>query len=120
MAKGNIANNLLTINQPIDRDFKKRTQFTVAQTGKNAITHVEVLKRFNSKTLCNVEIETGRTHQIRVHMKFIGHPILGDNVYSTSSRDKGQLLQAYFLQFKHPKTLKRMIFNLPLSKRILL
>ena len=119
MVKGNLSNNKLEINQPIDRDFKKRNKFVVAKTGKEAITKVTVLKRFNSKTLCDIELLTGRTHQIRVHMNFIGHPILGDSFYSRTSRNQGQLLQAYYLQFIHPESLKEISFCTQISDRIL-
>ena len=120
MAKGNIINSNITINQPIDRDFKQRNKYKVAKTGKAALTHVTVLERFNSKTLCEIEIESGRTHQIRVHMNFIGHPLLGDTFYSKSMRTQGQLLQAFKLSFVHPIELKNMTIELPISKRILL
>lgn len=119
MAKGNVISSNITINQPIDRDFKQRNKYKVAKTGKDALTHVSVLERFNSKTLCEIEIETGRTHQIRVHMNFIGHPLLGDTFYSKSMRAQGQLLQACKLSFIHPVHLKKMTIVLPISKRIL-
>ena len=82
LVRGNIKENEATINMPIGRSTKDRKKMAVTKTGKEAITHFKVLKRFGNYTLIEVNIETGRTHQIRVHMSEIGYPIVGDIVYS--------------------------------------
>ena len=81
LVRGNIKENEATINMPIGRSTKDRKKMAVTKTGKEAITHFKVLKRFGDYTLIEVNIETGRTHQIRVHMSEIGYPIVGDIVY---------------------------------------
>lgn len=96
-----------TIDAPIGRDEKDRKKMAVNhKNGKNAITHYRVLERFAEYTYIECQLETGRTHQIRVHMTSIGHPLLGDSVYSTKkwpySLD-GQTLHAYILGFNHPR-----------------
>ena len=83
----------------------------VTKTGKNAVTHIKVLKRYDKYTLLEVNIETGRTHQIRVHLSYIGYPIIGDCVYSNGRNEfgvVGQCLHAKCLEFKHPITGKSM------------
>jgi 23S rRNA pseudouridine1911/1915/1917 synthase len=85
---------------------------------KKAITHFRVLERYKSATLIELSLETGRTHQIRVHMNYIGHPVIGDPIYGKGNRviyDDGQLLFAHEIKFIHPKTKKEMTFsvNLP-------
>ena len=90
-----------------------------AENAKEAETSYVVLQHFGSKTLLDVSPKTGRTHQIRVHMHHIGHPIIGDPDYgSERKKGKGQLLQAYKLSFNHPQTGLRLTFELPLSKRL--
>ena len=87
--------------------------------GKDAITFFHVEKRFNQYTLVSCRLTTGRTHQIRVHMNYIGYPIEGDPVYGTRKHfiyDKGQLLHAYRLTFVHPRTGKEMTFEAPLPE----
>ena len=91
----------------------------VTKTGKEAITHFKVLKRYLEYTLLEVNIETGRTHQIRVHLSQIGYPIVGDEVYSNGKNPfnvKGQMLHAAKLTFKHPTTNKEVTFEAPLPK----
>ena len=101
------------INAPIGRDPNNRQNMTVTPlNSKNAITLFKVLKRFDDSTLLDVELLTGRTHQIRVHMKYINHPVLNDAKYSRKVLDdSGQYLHAYYLSFIHPKTLERMSFS---------
>ena len=102
---GNIGEDELTINAPLGRSSKDRKKMAVVQGGKNAITHVFVRQRFGTYTLVECKLETGRTHQIRVHMASINHPILGDDIYGKASnrfKTDGQALHAYKLGFVHP------------------
>ncbi|MDD6201652.1 MAG: RluA family pseudouridine synthase [Lachnospiraceae bacterium] len=97
-----------TINAPIGRDKKDRKKMAVNEVnGKNAITHYRVLERFREYTYIECRLETGRTHQIRVHMASIGHPLLGDEVYTNRKcpyQLTGQTLHAYILGFVHPRS----------------
>ena len=96
---------------PIGRSTKDRKKMAVRKDGKEAITHFKVLKRYHNYTLLEVKIDTGRTHQIRVHMAEIGHPIVGDMVYSNGKNEfgvVGQMLHAKSLDFKHPITGKQI------------
>lgn len=108
------------IDTYIDRSQKDRKMMAVSREGKGrrAITHYKVLERLGGYSLVEYELKTGRTHQIRVHSKHIGHPIVGDRVYggSTSLYDQGQLLHAFRLQFTHPRTKQLMSFEAPLPK----
>ena len=91
----------------------------VNKNGKNAITHFKVIERFKNYTLLEVKIETGRTHQIRVHLSEIGYPIVGDVVYSNGKNEwriEGQCLHAKSLKFKHPITEKEMFIQAPLPE----
>lgn len=91
----------------------------VNKNGKNAITHFKVIERFKNYTLLQVKIETGRTHQIRVHLSEIGYPIVGDAVYSNGKNEwgiKGQCLHAKSLKFRHPVTDKEMFIEAPLPE----
>lgn len=113
LVRGIIKENDATINIPIARSISDRKKMAVARNGKEAITHFKVLKRSyeNDCTLLEVKIETGRTHQIRVHLSYIGHPVIGDDVYSNGKNKwgiKGQCLHAQNLKFKHPITGKQM------------
>ncbi len=95
------------INKPIGRHVTDRKRMAVNDKGKSAITHYKVLTRFEKYTLVECKLETGRTHQIRVHMASIGHPILGDEVYSNQKSPyklQGQSLHAKILGFMHPTT----------------
>ena len=104
-----------TINMPIGRDVKDRKKLAVNfENGKDAITHYKVLKRFQNFTYIECRLETGRTHQIRVHMSQIGHPVLGDDVYGPKNCPYhliGQTLHAKKLGFLHPTTKKYMEFD---------
>lgn len=103
-----------TIDAPIGRDEKDRQKMCItAKNSKPAITHFKVKERFGSYTLVECRLETGRTHQIRVHMQYIGHPIVGDPKYSyRKTMDcQGQLLHAYKLTFIHPTSGKEVSFS---------
>lgn len=111
LVRGVVPENEATINMPIGRSTKDRKKMAVTKSGKEAITHFKVLERFNKYTLLEVKIDTGRTHQIRVHLSEIGHPVVGDEVYSNGKNEfgvKGQLLHAKSLDFKHPIAGKEM------------
>ncbi|MGI6484985.1 MAG: RluA family pseudouridine synthase [Tepidanaerobacteraceae bacterium] len=115
---GSITENISTIDAPIGRHPIRRTCMTVNENNsKAAVTHFKVLERFRNFTYLELQIETGRTHQIRVHMKFIGHPVVGDPVYSRKKHPfkiKGQALHAYRIQFLHPTTRKQLDFEAPI------
>ena len=110
---GNIQNDTGTIDAPIGRSLNDRKKMAVIAGGKEAITHFKVLKRYGEVTLIELRLETGRTHQIRVHMDYIGHPVVNDPVYGNKKLfdDSGQCLHAKTLGFVHPKTLKYMEFD---------
>ena len=111
LVRGVIAEDEATINMPIARSKKDRKKMAVDKEGKEAITHFKVLKRYDNYTLLEIKIDTGRTHQIRVHMSQIGHPVVGDDVYSNGKNEfgvEGQMLHARSLDFKHPITGKEI------------
>lgn len=112
LVRGIIKENEATIKMPIARSKTDRKKMAVDPKGKEAITHFKVLNRFENKyTLLKINIETGRTHQIRVHMSYIGYPIIGDEVYSNGKNEfgiHGQCLHAWQLDFIHPTTGKQM------------
>lgn len=119
LVRGVVNENEATIDMPIGRSTKDRKKMAVRKDGKEAITHFKVLKRFPKYTLLEVKIDTGRTHQIRVHMAEIGHPVVGDVVYSNGKNDfgvVGQMLHAKSLDFKHPITGKQMHLEAELPK----
>lgn len=113
---GNIKEDHGVINKPIDRNPKDRKKMAVISTGREAVTIWTVLERFNQFTLLELELKTGRTHQIRVHLAYIKHGIVGDDVYGPDIKIKipvkivGQSLHAYKLQFVHPRTKKELEF----------
>lgn len=111
LVRGKLKENEATIDMPIGRSTKDRTKMAVSKNGKNAVTHIKVIERFKNYTLLEVNIETGRTHQIRVHLSQIGYPIVGDYVYSNGKNPfgvEGQMLHSQKLEFKHPITEKEM------------
>lgn len=120
LVKGIVKENEATIDMPIGRSTSDRKKMAVSKKGKNAITHFKVLKRFGNKyTLLEVNIETGRTHQIRVHLSHIGYPIVGDDVYSNGKNEwgiVGQCLHATKIEFKHPITNKQMCLEAKLPE----
>lgn len=119
LVKGFVKENEATINMPIGRSAKDRKKMAVSKNGKNAVTHFKVIERFVNYTLLEVKIETGRTHQIRVHLSQIGYPIVGDAVYSNGKNEwgiEGQCLHAKSLKFKHPITGKEMFIEAPMPE----
>lgn len=119
LVRGQVPEEEATINMPIARSTKDRKKMAVSKTGKEAITHFKVLKRYDKYTLLEVKIDTGRTHQIRVHLSEIGYPVIGDTVYSNGKNEfgvDGQMLHAKSLDFKHPITEKQMHLEAELPK----
>lgn len=116
LVRGIVKENEASIDMPIGRSDKDRKKMAVKKNGKSAITHFKVLERFpkHNCTLLEIKIETGRTHQIRVHLAHIGYPVIGDEVYSSGKNEwnvKGQCLHAKSLKFKHPITNKEMFLE---------
>lgn len=117
LVEGSIKEDAGTIDAPIGRHPVHRKKMAVVPGGRRAVTHFRVLERFKQYTLIEARLETGRTHQIRVHMAYIGHPVVGDPVYGYKKQSfnlKGQLLHAQCLGFKHPRTGRYMEFCAPL------
>lgn len=119
LVRGNIEENEGVIKMPIARDTKDRKKMAVSGKGKEAITDFKVLKRYGDFTLVEIRIETGRTHQIRVHFAEIKHPVIGDTVYSNGKNPfgvVGQMLHAKSIEFMHPISKKNMKIEAPLPK----
>lgn len=118
LVHGVIKENQGTIDAPLGRSLKDRKKQTVVADGRHAVTHFRVLERFRDYTLVACRLETGRTHQIRVHMKYIGHLLAGDPLYGPRKTlpGNGQYLHARLLGFKHPRTGKQMTFTAPLPE----
>ncbi len=115
---GNIVHDNGMIDAPIGRDARDRQKMTVTDKGsRDARTHFQVLERFGKSTYIECALETGRTHQIRVHMKYINHPVMGDEKYGKKCsymNTNGQVLHAYKITFIHPRTQKEMTIEAPL------
>ena len=119
LVKGVIVENTATIDMPIARSTKDRKKMAVDKNGKEAITHYKVVQRYDKYTLLEIKIDTGRTHQIRVHMAYIGHPVVGDLQYSNGKNEfgiEGQMLHSKYLEFDHPITGKRLKLEAPLPE----
>ncbi|MNW29383.1 Ribosomal large subunit pseudouridine synthase D [compost metagenome] len=119
LVHGNVNHDQGTVDAPIGRDPHDRKMYTVQErNSKHAVTHFHVVERFGDYTLLELKLETGRTHQIRVHMKFIGHPLVGDPMYGRSKGIKmdGQALHAAVLGFIHPSTGEYMEFAAPIPE----
>lgn len=119
LVRGNVQDDEATIDMPIARSKVDRKKMAVDKNGKEAVTHFKVLKRYGNYTLLEIKIDTGRTHQIRVHMSYIGYPVVGDSVYSSGKNEfgvEGQMLHARYLKFKHPITGKELNLEAPLPE----
>ncbi|MDE6001662.1 MAG: RluA family pseudouridine synthase, partial [Clostridia bacterium] len=119
LLEGNLKTDSGTVTTYIGRNPSDRIKMAVVppEKGKLAITDYEVIKRYQGFTLCRFDLKTGRTHQIRVHAKYLGHPVVGDPVYGNKKQKfklNGQLLHAYRLTFTHPATDNEMTFEAPL------
>lgn len=115
---GQIKEDEGTIDAPLGRNPQDRKKQAVVKGGRHAVTHFKIIKRYDNFTLVKCILETGRTHQIRVHMKYIGHPLVGDPLYGPRKMigKNGQFLHAALLGFKHPRTGKEMVFEAPLPE----
>lgn len=116
---GNLRENSGTVDAPIARDSRDRKRMAVVPGGRRAVTHWEVIARYPGYTHVRCRLETGRTHQIRVHMAYLGHPILGDTVYGAKKAVPGltgQCLHAVGLQFIHPRTKELVSLTCPLPE----
>lgn len=114
LVHGNITTERGTVDAPIGRHPVRRKEMAVIEGGRHAVTHFAVLERFAAYTLVEAKLETGRTHQIRVHMAYISHPVVGDPVYGPKSNPfgvDGQLLHAKILGFTHPRTGQYLEFS---------
>ncbi len=119
LVAGNIREDSGTVDAPIGRHPTDRKRMAVVNSGRRAVTHFRILYRFSSVTVLSLELETGRTHQIRVHMAYIHHPVVGDQVYSNGKNAlgmEGQALHGWRLQFTHPVTGEHMSFEVPLPE----
>lgn len=121
LVEGIIMEDTATIDAPIGRDKNNRKKMTVtSENSKDAVTHIKVLDRYKNSTLIKCKLETGRTHQIRVHLSYIGHPVVNDPVYGHKKlidKDFGQMLHAEKLGFVHPTTKEYMEFTAKPPKR---
>ncbi len=119
LVEGTLKNDEGTITGDIGRDKTDRKKMAIVEGGKPAITHYKVKERYTGYTLVEFILQTGRTHQIRVHTKSVGHPIVGDKTYGFAKQKfnlQGQLLHAYMLELTHPSTGERLNFTCPLPQ----
>ena len=117
LLEGKLKDDKGIVDTFINRSPKDRKKMAVSNSGRRAITEYEVLKRFDNYTLCRFSLKTGRTHQIRVHAKHLGHPVVGDIEYGYKNQKfklNGQLLHAERLEFTHPVTEERVSFSAPI------
>ncbi len=121
LVEGIIPHETGTIDAPIGRDINNRQKMAVTdKNGKDSITHFKVLHRYDDKTLVECVLETGRTHQIRVHMAYIGHPIVNDPLYNKKKSDSfGQMLHSKSIEFIHPITKERIYYEVDPPKEFL-
>ena len=122
LVNGNLKEDSGTIDLPIGRHPVDRKKMAVTGDGKNAVTHWSVLERFGTHTLLHIALETGRTHQIRVHMAYIKHPVAGDSVYSSGENKlglRGQALHGYALHFLNPTLQEDMRFEVPMPEYLM-
>lgn len=122
LVNGVINEDEAIINLPIARDKNNPLKMSINSLGKEAYTKINVIKRFSNYTLLNCKLKTGRTHQIRVHLAYIGHSVVGDKTYGNKKQEiynNGQLLHAYKLSFIHPKSNKIVTFEIDLPKYFL-
>ncbi|MBC7326143.1 MAG: RluA family pseudouridine synthase, partial [Moorella sp. (in: Bacteria)] len=122
LVHGHIREDSGTIDAPIGRHPRDRQRMAVvARGGKPAVTHYQVVQRFARGTLLNLRLETGRTHQIRVHLAYLGHPLVGDSKYAPRKNHyglEGQFLHATVLGFTHPRTQEYLEFAAPLPAEL--
>ncbi len=114
LVHGNIKEDNFTVDLPVGRSKTDRKKMAVTNDGRNAVTHVSVIERFGRYTLVECVLDTGRTHQIRVHMSYMHHPIVGDKTYGVKKEEfnlEGQLLHAKTLGFIHPRTKEKKFFS---------
>ena len=114
IVRGNVAEDDAVIDMPIGRSTSDRKKQAVNLNGRSALTRLHVLERFGDYTLVKLRLQTGRTHQIRVHMSYIGRPVAGDPTYGGKLGELGleaQALHSWRIEFTHPKTLERMSFE---------
>lgn len=117
IAEGNFSEDTGTVDAPVGRHPTDRKRMAVAANGREAVTHWRVLERFGAFTLLQLTLETGRTHQIRVHMAHLKHPLAGDDIYGPAKQKlglAGQALHGYRLRFVHPGTGEPMVFYAPM------
>ena len=121
IVRGTFPNDSGTVDAPIGRDQNNRQKMAVTDVNsKDAITHFKVLERFNDATLLECSLETGRTHQIRVHMAYINHPVLNDPLYTNKKTTSfGQMLHSYKIKFNHPRTNKLLEYEVDPPKEFL-
>ena len=120
LTHGVIKDSQIIVDAPISRSSVDRKKMAIIENGKPARTHITVVERYEKYTLIKCRLETGRTHQIRVHLKYLGHSLVGDLLYTAKNNEfnlSGQFLHAHKIGFIHPTTKKEMQFTVPLSQQ---